>query len=897
MNNIKKHWHQTLRLYALWTLIFTITFLLAYQAFLTENRSFLWSVDGLWTWYPTTHYRGRFLREIFRRLFSGQFAFPMLDLRSGLGDDVFRNGHSVQFHVFAWLGMFVPAQHTEMFLNWLAPFQFWLAGIALITYLKYMETDSVAALIGAVTYVFSGYALFWGIRHSVMFIYVLVYLPLLLIGLELIFKKRSALLFTVISFLFWLHGYYFYFMVGMFFVPYVLIRIHQLYPFAFLKNVLVFGSKSVFALVISLLMAGFYILPQLIFFFGIPSRAGGATLDSLLFYSPGQYISRFMFLIGGGNWSNVLFFPAILFPAILWGMFSTDTTHPEIKQALTRKHLMLLFASIFAIAFIPVGSVVMHGFSYYSSRWMFLIAFVASVLIAHAIPSLLKFERKLLYSSLLLAMVYGGVILLILAYRNLHFILGFIFLLTVIAVLVIPLQEKHELTYKQYTLLALICMNVIVMANLRFSNEFTGAASEFITRGTISDSYLDVPHNLRANPESISRVDVWTVANTPLIRNYYGLSIYSSVQNPHFLNFLQATELGAGSLYFNVREIGRTAALNTLASVRYQIANANSSPRRRPYGFSHHSDFSNMSVFVNDNYLPFGFTYTYTLSEAIFMTLDPVTRAEVMLTHLVLEQGPEILDLSQINTQAIPFEIIETHNSDWSSGVWHAGSNNSMVIGVETPANSESFVRLTGFGHYSRGGTTVNVEVNGLNFNRAVRFESNNFFSRRHHQNFMIPIGHWEESLSEIAIGTAHIGEFTLENIEVFSMPMDYFSDIVSTRRTYQLDNLSLLDYSDTMPGLISGFSGEISVSSSQYLFISIPYSSGWRATINGVSTPVLRANVGFMAIALPEGQHFVELRYRTPGLMVGLVATGVGALGFGLLLKYERKEKGKNIQ
>jgi hypothetical protein len=51
-------------------------------------------------------------------------------------------------------------------------------------------------------------------------------------------------------------------------------------------------------------------------------------------------------------------------------------------------------------------------------------------------------------------------------------------------------------------------------------------------------------------------------------------------------------------------------------------------------------------------------------------------------------------------------------------------------------------------------------------------------------------------------------------------------------------------------------------------------YDPGWRATVDGRPTPVLRANVGFRAVAVPEGRHVVEFVYRPPAVVWGLAAS-----------------------
>jgi len=55
---------------------------------------------------------------------------------------------------------------------------------------------------------------------------------------------------------------------------------------------------------------------------------------------------------------------------------------------------------------------------------------------------------------------------------------------------------------------------------------------------------------------------------------------------------------------------------------------------------------------------------------------------------------------------------------------------------------------------------------------------------------------------------------------------------------------------------------------------------SGWRATVDGVETPILAANHAVRAVSVQPGMHQVVFRYRTPGLWVGLALTLLFLLG-----------------
>jgi uncharacterized membrane protein YfhO len=68
-------------------------------------------------------------------------------------------------------------------------------------------------------------------------------------------------------------------------------------------------------------------------------------------------------------------------------------------------------------------------------------------------------------------------------------------------------------------------------------------------------------------------------------------------------------------------------------------------------------------------------------------------------------------------------------------------------------------------------------------------------------------------------------------------------------------------------------------VSQPGYLVRAYTYYPGWRATVDGRPTEILRANYAFMALPLGPGEHRVELRYRPVSLTFGAVVSGLSLL------------------
>ena len=69
---------------------------------------------------------------------------------------------------------------------------------------------------------------------------------------------------------------------------------------------------------------------------------------------------------------------------------------------------------------------------------------------------------------------------------------------------------------------------------------------------------------------------------------------------------------------------------------------------------------------------------------------------------------------------------------------------------------------------------------------------------------------------------------------------------------------------------------GKIDVKEAGRLVLSIPSEDGWTLFVDGKETEILDFKDTFISVYLEEGQHTIELKYMTPGLLFGAGLSGV---------------------
>jgi uncharacterized membrane protein YfhO len=102
----------------------------------------------------------------------------------------------------------------------------YLAGAAFLVYARKMKKRDFGSILGALVYVFCGFVFRLGLRHP-FFINPMIYLPLLFLGIEKIYKKERPYVFILTVCAAAMSNYYFLYMLTIFSVIYAWIRFYD----------------------------------------------------------------------------------------------------------------------------------------------------------------------------------------------------------------------------------------------------------------------------------------------------------------------------------------------------------------------------------------------------------------------------------------------------------------------------------------------------------------------------------------------------------------------------------------------------------------------------------------------------------------------------------------------
>ena len=155
--------------------------------------------------------------------------------------------------------------------------------------------------------------------------------------------------------------------------------------------------------------------------------------------------------------------------------------------------------------------------------------------------------------------------------------------------------------------------------------------------------------------------------------------------------------------------------------------------------------------------------------------------------------------------------------------------------------------------------------------------DNEQFYSGR--QDFLLNSYTLREGIDSIVLTFPVPGVYHFDEFSLISEPLTTYEADAKALAKESLENVNI--HQDPSSFVTSTVTGEITVSDSKLLCLTIPYSEGWKAYVDGQPALIENVNIMFSGIMLTPGHHTIELRYETPGLLYGVCLTAAGILLF----------------
>lgn len=894
--------------YGVYTLMFLLMCIVAFLPFFTEGKSFVWGAgveDGLSQHFSALTYYGEALREFFRNLLAGHPKLVMWDMSLGYGADILStlNYYAIGDPLNLLYG-FVSPKNTEIMYDFMILLRMYLAGITFIMYARKMKKRSYGTVIGALVYVFSGFCFRLGLRHP-FFINPMIYFPLLCLGIEKIYQRERPYVFIFAVCVSAMSNYYFLYMLTIFAVIYAWIRFYKYSEENKIKTFFLTILKFGIYYTLGIAMAAVILLPSVIGFLGNGRYGNGVDWKSLIVY-PGKYYLLFIEnFIGYGNMgsnTNAGYLP-IVGIVVLFTLFSQ-----RMKQ---KKYRAAFIASIIALI-LPIFGYAFNGFSYANNRWAFALSFIVALLTAEMYPRLFVMSKRqqigigagiIIYTVFCIIVNASGEEIL----KN-KGIMAACGLIAVFYILLLIFQRLGYDTQKRIvrvSMAILLLISVGVHGYYRFDPKGYAYTQEFMDQGQAYRTLKE--DNIRmlskVNDPSVYRVHAegYRYKNYGLINHLNTISGYYSITAKCVTDTIKGYDTLGMQYADKYKGVDQRLGLLSLAGVKYitvahnsQVAKDVSSKGDVPYGVEKQSKKGNITLYKNKYALPFAYAYDSYMTEQQYEQLNGIGKEQAMLAQIILNQHPadkEIQHNEQRNDPDIQtISLPETRISS-PKGKKYAD------ITVPVEKDKETYLYFKNLVYHGKKNGDDNFILTGRKGTKGILVTQNDVQQKIHIQStfnpyyfgrkdYIVKINHQTSKAKEkVRLNFLSPGEYEFDDISLITVPK---KDVLARLKERKENSMKQIQYEG------NHFRGVYHAKKDQILCVTIPYSKGWKATVNGNRTKIYKANGMFMGIIMKKGTQSVKLDYETPGLKIGAWISLAAWIGLGIYGLYFEKYRKK---
>ena len=726
------------------------------------------------------------------------------------------------------LGAFASENTVEYVYMLIAFLRVYLAGLFMGGgYLKEIGIkDGFSIFLAATVYAVSGFTVYMLGRFT-YFINGAMYLPLVLTGVERLLKNDKPFMYILCAALMVCVNYYFAFMNTIAAIVYIIVRLvfyvkeHGVRP-GFIK-----GVKLLLGYVLALALSAVILLPTVKLFIINSRDEGAGYTESLWHYSISKY----------ANIAAHLFVPDTaklysLMPIALIGI--RGVFYLKDKRALQIK-LALLICAVWLC--VPLLGKLMNGFNYASDRWAYIFTFFGAVACAVGITEVLNSKKKARITAVLI-WLYSAVtaVLVLIKHRSVYWL---------IPVLLLP-AGGLALWFKQSRRLIVgyLAVNVVIYSVFMYLPIGSSYIQEQLDAGVDDKINADNLAIYAPQDDDFYRISTaeWTDSHS-IIKGYHGVGFYWSLIPDSLGSYYK--DLGNSAMNTNYLQCGLSpsARLSAVADVRYTVQKSDCIV---PYGYTQISSNEACVVYKNQNELALGYAFDTVMSTAEYTLLPVEQKLEAIVKCAVCDK--------ELKTGFGSSAYTIDHTIEYTSGGitvrFAPQSDCEMYLILEKPVSIEDRLEseyVTAQGHAMF----------------ALSAPGDNFYTPRSSMALYLGSG---TDIDSVLLPEG----FSYESMRVVALPTSDFEKDIAKLKSELMTDVELYNNRVT---------GKITVGGERVLQIALPYSEGWTAYVDGQKAEVFSCGGMYMGVQISAGEHNIELKYVTPGLVPGAVISAGAAL------------------
>lgn len=755
-----------------------------------------------------------------------------------------------------------------------------LMALGMFYFLSYIGIKKHLAMIGALVYPIVGYNVEHLYTHY-FFVHAGLFFPCILLGYEQFLKQRKPFLFVFSIFIASISNFYLMFMLSLGLGLYCLFRFFtQEDRDKTVKSFIGFHLQLIGLYVLGLGLSMVIFLPSVISYLTSNAQVRTkAPIDNLLSYS--EVLEMFLWK-GGINYLSFVLLPTL---------FIND-----------RKLRIygLLGITILAIITFPEITSIFGGFSRpVEFRSFFMFNFLLTIIGIIALNEI-DFSKS---KNLVVIIITTSLIYVWMSENSFSHYMGI--LLTLLIIFTCSVYIFHKFRGKAISILAFLTLFISLTSygviqgrsftlDVFFKNEDFPREPQhkgiWSLLPLLDDQEYDVIYDnqsvqsilskIKSNDNSFYRMNVNYPGvighNSSLTYDYNSFGSYHSLL-PWSLQRFEMDVLGqlGGRGLNQIRGPINSTYMTTLLANKYFVGfNSTISPPY--YDYEKIMKDEDAIVYKNNNPLPIGFVYENALNESYLMDLPLPYRERTMFEYATI---PDKI------ANTIPLNNIDIDQL----GIKEIGSNDQMIvdkqtkitltdegimlesekpINIKVPLKQRSEGQLSVYVDFRPYTPSEGITITSSNGDKAYKFVKNmtgndytisqySYASTINSVVFNYGIGSSTDTI-ELTISP---GKFLIKDVGVFS---DGFTDYYRIVKNHQNHGLMLTDFSNNQ------LKGNIQSENGGVMFLSIPYSEGWKVKVDGEKVDTFPVHTTFTGFMIDPGEHEIEMSFKPVGFIPG---------------------------
>lgn len=704
-----------------------------------------------------------------------------------------------------------------------------LASTTICYYLTKNIKNSILSIPISISYGFSSYYIAY--HWNIMWLDGMIFLPLIILGLEKIIKENNGLLYIITLSISIFSNYYIGYMICIF--TFIYFQFYYLLNYKFnIKDFLTKFKNYILYSIISIGIISIVIIP---IYFSLSSISAtkdtfpsifetefniiNFILNNFSLSKPTALISENIPLPNTS--SSLLIF--ILIP--LFFINKNINKKEKILYALLLLTLFLCMHNTFI-------NFIWHGFHFPNDlpyRQSFIYIFITIIIAYKSLINIKYINTKKLLITLtvfILLIILSKII----KFDNLQnkvLIINTILLIIYFTILIINIKNKK---YTQFALITIVAIETCISCVYNIKPDHNG---KDLDNSIKNYQYIK---NILPQENEFYRIEKikHDTYNDPALNNYYGISVFSSMTYEDISKIQRKLGNGSNNInsyYYNLQ----TPIYNSMFNIKYLVGKFN-------YNKSFYKENKNKGIKEYKYPLSIAYKVNNNIKNWDTSSNNPFTVQESFIKEST--GFDNMFNKLNINFKDIVPEI--TNNGYFI---------NSRIcsINLENDRNGDVYL-------YIDSNNLSSILVNGESYFIATNepyIINLGYFSKYDDINVTMYFNYGDTSYNEF-------------NIYAYSFNENNF------KKAYNSLNDEILNISSFKENHIKGY---INLKESGVIFTSIPYDNSWKIKVDNKYIDFYKIGESYIGFNLNEGYHNIEFIYKTKGLKTGAIISTISLI------------------